>query len=143
MFFRSKQFKKWTNELNTYKEVKGLETFNILHIYPTTNEAWKTEVAEDSLLCDIWIFNSDTGEKRLFANRVALIFKATPVITKIFIDGSTLIDFNRIVKMTWVEAPVLEVAENIIQTPHDTVAQEKVKEMESVADEILANKKKK
>lgn len=157
--FKSQNYKRWVGELDTYKENKDLEIFNIIHMYPTKNESGD---GKDSLLFNVVIFNADTGEKRYLDGKIALIFRTAPSITKIFIDGSTLIDFARLVKLTWVNAPVIEVTDipiteatnipiavkpeaelnavaNLVGEP-DPIVQET---MNKIADDILAGKKKK
>lgn len=152
--FKSKNYNRWVSELDTYKENKDLEIFNILHMYPTKEESGD---GKDSLLFNVVIFNADTGEKRYLESKIALIFRTAPSITKIFIDGSTLIDFARLVKLTWVNAPVIEVTDipipdvivkpeaelnavaNLVGEP-DPIIKET---MEKIADDIILNKRKK
>jgi len=76
---------------NKYSINEELKTADIFHMY--AKEQAFPNGYHDSMFFDLWIFNTDTMEKRFIPNRDGLSFNAGVQIylSRIFIDGSTLI----------------------------------------------------
>jgi len=88
---QKENYKKHMSALERYKINEKLGIADIFHMYP--KEPAFPNGYHDSCFFDLWIFNSETMEKRFFPRRDGLQFldEARIYIARIYIDGSTLI----------------------------------------------------
>ncbi len=96
------------NYLNKYKENNHVDEFNILHIYPV--KLAYTNGYHDNMIFDLHCFNTSTMQKRILTKKHGIRFIDHENIKsiKVFADGSTMIIFERLVKLfisqnVWIE----------------------------------------
>lgn len=92
-------YKKQISILDKYTINPNLLVGNIFHIYP--KDIAFPDGFHDSRFFDLWLFNSETMEKRLIENRDGITYDSGVQIymTRVYIDGSFFIRFMDMIEL--------------------------------------------
>jgi hypothetical protein len=71
---------------------QSMQTANIFHLYKKC-QAYGTGF-DDAMFFDLHCYNTDTGEKCIFTHHDAIFTETPPSNIKIFVDGSTMIEYK-------------------------------------------------
>lgn len=86
-----------TKVLETYKIVNKLEECDILHLYNTWDYWMFSDWFIDSMMFDLWAFNTKTDERTYLGIKDEICPMDSIRMIRVFADGSTLIRFNKLV----------------------------------------------
>lgn len=90
-------YEKQLARLDKYTLNEDLQSFNLLHIYPTKKQAFPNGYY-DSMFFDLHLFNTSLKEKTVIKNRDGLdffdCFNNDMDMVRVFVDGSFLMRFK-------------------------------------------------